>query len=99
MPIFRYAVFDEGGNQVEVYEADQKIGDLPLERHPITGERMERLFDPPNLNVRYPEKTLKTKLEPENLEKKGFTKYLRDPLNGTFHKVNRGQGPETIDPR
>ncbi len=98
MPIYRYAVFDADGRQVEVYEADQRVGEPAMEVHPVTGERMVRLYDAPNLNVRYPEKTLNRKLEPKELEAKGFTKYLRDPLNGSYHKVNRGRGPAVIDP-
>lgn len=98
MPIYRYAVYDGEGRQVEVLEVEQRTGEPALEVHPVTGERMERLYDVPNLNVRYPEKTLNRKLEPKALEAKGFTKYLRDPLSGTYHKVNRGAGPAVLNP-
>jgi transcriptional regulator NrdR family protein len=69
-----------------------------LTRHPETGEPVRRRFTPPNLGTRYTPGATASKLDNRSVEKAGFTKYERDKLTGTYHKVaGRNQAaPDTI---
>lgn len=96
MPIYTYEVLDEAGEVVEVYEAEQAFGAEPLEVHPITGERMRKVFTPPGVNTTYAD--WNQKLEAGNLSQAGFTRYERDKTTGRYFKSNVGRGPEELDP-
>lgn len=96
MALYRYEVLDEEGRVVEVYEAEQSSGDPPLKRHPITGEKMRRAFTAPSLNTKYTD--WDGRLENDNLNKAGFTRYEKDKTTGRYFKSNRGAGPDELDP-
>lgn len=96
MPIYRYEVLNEEDQPVEIFEAEQRISEPPLTRHPITGERMRKLVDSAHLNLRYA--GWNSKMEAGNLARHGFTRYEKDRLTGRYHKTNQGNGPAHIDP-
>lgn len=95
MPIYRYEVLDEDDQTVDVYEAEQGFADAPLKHHPITGERLRKVVNAPNLNLRYAD--WRGKIDPENLARHGFTRYEKDRVTGRYHKTNRGDGPDRIE--
>tara|TARA_R100000027_G_scaffold7932_4_gene5986 strand:+ start:7287 stop:7586 length:300 start_codon:yes stop_codon:yes gene_type:complete len=97
MPIYTYEVLDDEGKVIEVYEAEQAFGADPLQTHPITGEKMRKIFTPPGVNTTYAD--WKQKLEPGHLAQSGFTRYERDRSTGRYFKSNPGQGPQEIDPK
>lgn len=66
-----------------------------LATHPITGDRVRRVYAAPNLGVRYTAGRARNLLSNENLSAKGFTKYERDKVSGKYHKT-AGDGPSVI---
>ncbi|MBC2601380.1 FmdB family zinc ribbon protein [Puniceicoccus vermicola] len=96
MPIYTYEVLDDAGKVVEVYEAEQAFGAEPLETHPITGEKMRKIFTAPGINATYAD--WGGKLEADNLTQSGFTRYERDKTTGRYFKSNEGRGPQELDP-
>lgn len=100
MPIYVYRVLKEDGSEGETFEVQQSMSAPALTKHPVSGERVERVYLPPNLGTKYTPGATKNKLTNENVEKAGFTKYERDKLTGSYHKVagKDSQAPETIKP-
>lgn len=100
MPIYVYQVVTADGGEGEVFELEQSMVDAPLTAHPLTGKPVRRVYQAPNLTTRYAPGATKNKLENRNVEKMGFTKYERDKLTGTYHKVagKDGRAPDTINP-
>lgn len=100
MPIYVYEVVRKDGRSGESFEIEQSMNDPALEAHPVTGEPVRRVYQPPNLASKYTPGATKAKLENKNVEKAGFTKYERDKLTGTYHKVagKDRQAPDTLKP-
>lgn len=98
MPIYQYQVINEDGSGGLVFEIEQRMSEPALTEHPISGRPVKRVYSAPNLATRYSPGATKTKLEDKNLEKNGFTKYERDKLTGTYHKVagKDKNAPETF---
>jgi len=96
MPIYVYEIIHEDGSAGERFEIQQSMKDPALERHPETGERVRRVFLPPNLASRYTPGQTKSKLENKRLEKAGFTKYEKDKVSGKYHRVAGNAGPAEI---
>jgi len=94
MPVYRYRVTtdDDSG---EIFEVEQSIDSPPLQKHPLTGDPVARLFDAPNLSTQYTEGKTKRSLNPDNLGKHGFSRYERDG-SGSYHKT-AGEGPDCIE--
>ena len=70
-----------------------------LEQHPITGEPIVKIMQPPNLGVKHTVGSIEKKLDNKNVEKAGFTKYEKDKLTGTYFKsagTNKAL-PETLN--
>ena len=100
MPIYVYQVTHADGTEGECFEVEQSMHDEPLTTHPRTGEPVRRVYQAPNLATRYTPGATKTKLEPKNVEKAGFTKYERDQLTGRYHKTagKDNRAPDVIQP-
>lgn len=100
MPIYVYQVLREDGSDGEVFEVEQSMSDAPLERHPLSGQRVRRVYQPPNLTTRYAPGATTSKLENKNVEKAGFTKYEKDKLTGKYHRVagKDQRAPSVINP-
>ncbi len=94
MPVYRYQVVtdDDSG---EIFEVEQSIDSPTLEKHPLTGKPVHRVYDAPNLSTQHTEGKTKRTLDPGNLEKHGFSKYERDG-SGSYHKA-AGQGPDCLE--
>ncbi|MGB0370146.1 MAG: FmdB family zinc ribbon protein [Opitutales bacterium] len=98
MPIYQYQVINDDGSGGLIFEIEQRMTDPALTEHPITQKPVKRVYSAPNLATRYTPGSTKNKLENSNVEKHGFTKYERDKLTGTYHKVagSDRNAPETF---
>ncbi len=103
MPIFVYAVVNPDGSDGETLEIEQPQGDAPLTKHPITGAPLRRIFTAAGLVTRYPEGEIRRMVnDSQEIEKRGFTRYERDPNTGRYHKTagNDPNAPESfVKPR
>ena len=90
MPLYEYAPDGEtcpeclGG-----FEVLQKIGDPPLERCPDCGNPCHQVLSGFQCGG-----SPKTQLSPKNLERQGFTQYVKNG-KGCYEKT-AGKGPRTI---
>ncbi len=96
MPTYVYEVVKRDGAAGETFEAQQRMTDPPLERHPATGEPVRRVYVPPFLSSKYTPGQTKSRLDAKNIEKQGFTRYERDKLTGQYHKTAGKGGPSVI---
>ncbi len=93
MPIYVYEVIVDDDSEGEIFEIEQPMTAEPLSKHPLTGEPVRRIYLPPNISKKYTPWQTANKLENKNVEKAGFTKYERDKLTGTYHRVAGKEGP------
>ncbi|MBC2593058.1 zinc ribbon domain-containing protein [Ruficoccus amylovorans] len=100
MPIYVYEVITGDGSSGERFEIEQPMSAAPLTQHPRTGQPVRRVYLPPNLGSKYTPGSTQNKLSNENVEKAGFTRYERDKLTGTYHKVagKDSAAPDTLKP-
>lgn len=96
MPIYVYETLDAGGRGGERFEIEQSMKDNALVRHPVTGQPVRRVLQVPNLSTKHTPGAARSRLDNKNVERAGFTKYERDKLTGTYHRVAGKNGPETI---
>jgi hypothetical protein len=87
MPIYVYREILENGSEGELIEIEQPMSAPHLERHPVTGRLLRRVYEPPNVASKYTPGHTKKLLDNKNVEKAGFTKYVRDKQTGSYHKV------------
>ena len=99
MPVYAYEVLGKNGEVVEIFEADQRIGDPPLTHHPVTGESMRKVLrQGPSLTLNYSDQATASRIGDANLRKSGFSKYVKDMTTGRYHRILGDQGPEVVDP-
>ena len=46
MPLYTYEIINDDGSIGETFEVMRKMSDPPLERHPETGQKVRRVFQP-----------------------------------------------------
>jgi hypothetical protein len=94
MPIYHYQVVtdDDSG---EVFEVLQPMSDPPLTAHPETGVPVKRVFTTANAPRAWTGNNMKANLSDKNLDRMGFTKYVKSD-NGKYEKVV-GKGPSKIN--
>ena len=99
MPTFIYVVINPDGSEGSQFEIEQSLNDAPLEKHPLTGAPVRRVFSPLGLATQYSDGEMKRKSADENyLASRGFTKYVRDAATGVYHKTagTDPNAPETF---
>ena len=95
-PLYAYRVITPDGSG-ETFEVEQSANAPPIKKHPTTGQPVERVYDEaPGLNLKHSEGRERQMLSADNLSKKGFSRYERDPATGTYHKSVGETGPEEI---
>jgi hypothetical protein len=94
MPTYVYGIVNADGSTGETFEVEQGIRDAPLTRHPVTGEPVERLMCAPFVAGNWSPLKGKRLLSDGNLEKKGFTKYVKNS-SGQYEK-KAGKGPDLL---
>lgn len=87
MPIYVYREVLADGSEGELLEVEQPMSAKPLERHPVTGRPLRRVYLAPTVTTKYTPGRTKSLLAEKNVEKAGFTKYVRDKQTGTYHKT------------
>jgi hypothetical protein len=94
MPIYVYEFVlpDESGG--EQFEWLQPMAAAAFTEHPETGERVRRVFGTPNAPKKWTASQQKANLSDKNLERMGFTKYVKSG-NGKYEKT-AGKGPSQI---
>jgi predicted nucleic acid-binding Zn ribbon protein len=96
MPIYQYHIIKDD-RPVELFEVEQKLGDPPLTKHPLTREPVKRALSTPSLSLKHTSRNEKKSLHPDNLKKQGFTQYEKDS-SGDYHRTVGSQGPAKISP-
>ena len=97
MPVYTYQIINEDGSEGDTFEIVHGMNDPPLTMHPETGQPVRRVFTAPNIAGWANARKSKEMLSDSNLEKHGFTKYVRSG-KGQYEK-RTGKGPNTIDAR
>jgi len=87
MPIYVYREVLEDGSQGEIFEIEQSMRDDALMVHPISGYRVKRVIQAPNINAKHTPGKTKSMLENKNVERMGFTKYEKDRSTGNYYKT------------
>ena len=94
MPIYAYQIIHDDGSEGEIVELQHGMSDPPLTEHPDTGETLVRIFSAPHLAGAHHERAVKQSMSDSNLERLGFTKYVKSG-KGNYEK-RTGQGPSTL---
>jgi predicted nucleic acid-binding Zn ribbon protein len=94
MPLYVYEVVQPDGSAGETFEVLQSMSEPPLTEHPETGEPVRRVFGTPNAPKGWTDSQGKAKLSDKNLERMGFTKYVKSDT-GKYEKV-LGKGPDLL---
>lgn len=100
MPVYVYEIVKPDGSAGPRFEVEHSMQEPALTVHPATGEPIRRIYEPPNLTTRYTDGALRKKLDDKNIERAGFTKYVRDKVTGNYHKTagKDAAAPETFRP-
>lgn len=94
MPLYVYQVIEDDGSEGEVFEVLQSMSEPTLTHHPETGKPVKQLIAAPNIATKHSDSAMKSNLSNKNLERLGFTKYVKSG-GGTYEKT-AGQGPSVI---
>ncbi len=95
MPIYVYELADE--DSPERFEFFQKMSDPPLTEHPETSQPIRRVVTAPHIATKYFPQSTKKMLSDKNLDRLGFTKYVKK--DGGGYEKTVGQGPENLSPK
>jgi predicted nucleic acid-binding Zn ribbon protein len=94
MPVYTYQVIHDDGTEGECFDHVQGMSEEALTEHPETGEKVARVFQAAHIAGTSHERIQKQKTSDDNLERLGFTKYVR---NGKGHyEKHVGSGPESL---
>lgn len=87
MPVYLYKTVPDDGSQCEYFEMEHSMKEDSMTVHPETGTKIVKVMVPPNIGIKHTAGAVEKKLDNKNVEKAGFTKYVRDKLTGDYHKV------------
>ena len=93
MPIYVYEP-DTDDDSGERFEFFQRMDDPPLTRHPETGQPIRRVVTTPYVPTKYHPQSTKKMLSDKNLDRLGFTKYVKKDSGG--YEKTAGPGPEEL---
>jgi hypothetical protein len=93
VPVYVYRV-TSGTLEGEHFEVVQSMRDEPLTAHPESGDPAERVIQPPMIGGKHSEAKEKNMLSDDNLDRMGFTKYVKTG-DGTYDKT-AGSGPSSL---
>ena len=94
MPLYVYEVVLPDGEAGESFEVLQGMSEPPLSAHPETGEPVRRVFGTPNAPRSWTDSQGKSKTSDPNLERLGFTKYVKG--DGGKYQKQFGKGPDVV---
>ena len=95
MPIYTYQIIHEDGSEGDIVELVHGMDEPPLTEHPETGERVVRVFNPPHIAGWSHERKAKELTSDKNLERHGFTKYVRNG-KGHYERHAGNAGPSEL---
>ena len=93
MPVYIYQETLPDGSDGERFEVLQKISEAALTKHPRTGNTVRRVITAAFTPKPFLGHDKKEQLSDRNLEKLGFTKYVKG--KGGYEKVC-GEGPDKV---
>jgi predicted nucleic acid-binding Zn ribbon protein len=93
--MYTYQIIRADGSEGDTFEVYQGMADPPLDYHPETGERVQRVFQAPNISGKWSESLQKSQMSDANLERLGFTKYQKSG-KGKYEKRAGREGPDTL---
>ena len=91
MPMYVYVTINPDGSEGERFELLQGINDAPLTTHPESGLPVRRVLTAAFAPKPWGQYDKKTQLADRNLEKMGFTKYVRGSKG---YEKTMGDGPD-----
>ena len=94
MPTYVYEVIEDDGTGGERFEVDQPMSADPLTAHPLNGKPVRRVITGFRIAGKWSDIGVQDKLSDKNLDRIGFTKYVRSG-NGYYEKT-AGKGPNMI---
>lgn len=96
MPTYVYQVVRADGSldEATTFEVVQSMRDEPLSVHPETGKPVRRVILAPNVAGDHTESAMKKKLGDSNMERLGFTKYVKKDSGG--YERAYGGGPSSL---
>jgi len=95
VPVYIYEVVREDGQPGERFEVVQSMKDDALTAHPETGAPVRRVIQAPMVGGRHSTTSEKAKLSDSNLERMGFTKYVKGDKG---YEKTAGDGPSRLTP-
>lgn len=95
MPTYTYQVINEDGSEGDVFEYTQSMNEPVLTEHPETGEKVVRVFQAPNIAGWGHERIGKQMTSDKNVERLGFTKYVRNG-KGHYERHAGSGGPSEL---
>lgn len=94
MPLYLYELDTDDGD-AERFEFFQRMSDPPLTRHPKTGQPIRRVPAAPSVPRKgYAPQSTKKLLGDGNLERLGFTKYVK--TDDAKYEKAVGKGPDIL---
>jgi hypothetical protein len=95
MPVYTYQVVHDDGAEGETFDVIRKMSDPPLKKHPDTGEKVKRIYQPIHIAGITNERHSKQLLTDKNLSKNGFTKYQKNG-KGHYERTVGNAGPAEL---
>ncbi|MEQ9617434.1 MAG: hypothetical protein RLN60_05305 [Phycisphaerales bacterium] len=93
MPVYVYRI-TSGPNEGEMFEVVQPMSEDALTEHPESGDPVERVIQPPMIGGKHSSAREKSMLSDNNLDRMGFTKYVKTG-DGSYEKT-AGKGPGSL---
>ncbi len=94
MPSYLYETVLPNGEGGEIFEIEHAMSDPMLQKHPETKVPIRRIYLPPHIGTKHSERQSAALLDNGRIEKAGFTKYIRNKSDGSYHKIAGKEGPE-----
>ena len=96
MPLYQYEIINEDGSGGEQFELFQTMADVPLTKHPQTGQPVRRVLCAPAIGGRWSDGAMARSVsDDKKLDRLGFTKYVKAG-DGVYEK-RAGKGPDIIN--
>ena len=97
MPIYVYQIITPEGDG-PTFEIMQRIDEPALTHLPHSGEPVRRLVTAPNLPLKHGASAQKSKLDPANLARHGFTRYEKEGKGRYVKTAGDARAPSVINP-
>ena len=86
MPIYTYRTIKADGSEGDIFEVEQPVGSPSLKVHPQTGEKIERIYDVPNLTSQYTPGKEKSLSDLARVKRAGFEVFEKDKISGKYFR-------------